>query len=245
MIACETSIDDVRRETELRKNSAEPKWAAVVDDRLIPLPRRRLNARDILAQAGAADASLLRDYNQPDDALISVDSVVDLAQGNVFRTISVCEDRIAAAPPRHGAKLAFVMDDAWEVTVQPKQTLESLRGLFDLTDEAEILRDYESPHDEAIPPGAEIRFEDGMVFRAQTVNIAVKVNNQPVQFAKRRVTGLDVKQTAVAQGVAIEVGFVLYQVKSGGGLGPAITDSELLILKKHDEFRCVAPDDNS
>jgi hypothetical protein len=59
------------------------------------------------------------------------------------------------------------------------------------------------------------------------------------------VTGLEVKQTAIAQGVSIDVGCVLYRLKKGGGLGPAIGDQDRIALKKCDEFRCVAPDDNS
>ena len=38
--------------------AAAPKWAALVGDRLVPMPRRRLRARDILHQAGGPDGAV-------------------------------------------------------------------------------------------------------------------------------------------------------------------------------------------
>lgn len=223
---------------------AAPKWAAVVADRLIPLPRQRLKGRDILAQAGRPDAILLRDYNQPGDVVIHPDETVDLAECNVFRLVDAC-DAPHPGLPREAAKLAFIMDDAWEVTIQPVQTLQSLRGLFGLPDDAQIFRDYESPNDQEVEPGTKVQFADGPVFIARIEGLTVKVNRQPVHFKKRRETGLQIKQTAIDQKVAIELGFVLHRKQPDGEYGPAIRDDEAVILKECDEFRCVAPYDNS
>lgn len=233
-----------RTHSESEDHSA-PKWAAVVDDTPYPMPRRRLKARDIAAQSGAATRILIRDYNQPVDIVLQPDDVIDLADGNVFRTAEPCEN--AAIAPPHGAvpKLAYFADDAWEVTVQPHQTTESLLGLFGLPDDAELVRDFESPADQKLEPNEKVNFADGPVFRVRIRSLTVKVNNQPVRFTQRAVTGLEVKQTAINQGVAIDVGCVLYRIKPEGGLGPAIGDQERLHLRHCDEFRCVAPDDNS
>ncbi len=229
---------------EAPHRTAAPKWAALVEDRLIPLPRQRVRGRDILAQAGRPAAVLLRDYNQPGDVIIDPDDWVDLAEGNVFRLVDAC-----AAPcdglPRESAKLAFVVDDAWEVTVQPVQTLESLRGLFGLPADARVFRDLESPDDQEILPDQTVRFADGPVFRAVITGVTVKVNRQPVRFKHRKQTGLSIKQTAIDQGVKIELGFVLHQKLPSGEYGPAIRDDQPVILRECDEFRCVAPDDNS
>jgi hypothetical protein len=143
-------------------NSA--KWAAVVDDRVVPMPRRRLKARDILHQADVpAGRSLVRDFNSPNDVGFNADADVDLAEGNVFRTAENCEhsDRIVCDAP---AKLAFVVDDRWEVTIQPKQTGETLRGLFELSQHVDLLRDHESPHDDAIEDDERLTFAEGPVF---------------------------------------------------------------------------------
>lgn len=228
-----------------RRGEAEAKWAAIVDDRLVPMPRRRLKARDILHQSGAEPGLILvRDYASPNDIGFDPDADVDLADGNVFRTESGCKcsrEIPCDAPP----KLAFVADDHWEVTIQPEQTGKTLRGLLGIPGDAELLRDHESPKDEPIGEGEKIEFADGPVFITRGGTITVKVNNNPVKFTKRRVTGLEIKQTAIAQGVRIEVGFVLYPVKPDGGAGAAIGDSEKVKLSECDEFRCVAPDDNS
>ena len=172
------------------------------------------------------------------------DAVIDLADGNVFRTGTGCKcrDEIPCdAPP----KLAFVADDHWEVTIQPQQTGETLRGLLAIPDSAELLRDHESPVDEPVGNDEKIEFADGPVFITRSNTITVKINNNPVEFTKRIVTGLELKQTAIKQGVRIEVGFVLYPVKTDGGAGASIDDAEKVTLRDCDEFRCVAPDDNS
>lgn len=221
------------------------KWAVVVDDRLIPMPRRVVRARDVLAQAGARSGILVRDLSQPQDIPIAADVQIDLAEGNVFRVVPSCEAQGEEVLGHGPAKLAFVMDDAWELTLQPKQSLESLRGLFDLPDDAEVQRDYQSPRDEMIHANSVVRIEDGPVFLSRITCITIKVNNHPVRMTKRRVTGLEIKQTAIAQGVAIDLQCVLYRIMKDGDLSAAIKDDQHVLLRKCDQFRCIAPDDNS
>jgi hypothetical protein len=73
--------------------------------------------------------------------------------------------------------------------------------------------------------------------------LVVKVNRQPVEFKTRRTTGLGVKQTAIAQGVKIELDFSLF--KRSGGHSEPIADDQRLHLHEDEEFRAVAPDDQS
>lgn len=221
------------------------KWAALVNDQLFPMPRRKLKTRDIAAQAGVPGTILIRDYNQPLDVVIPSDADVDLAQGNVFRILESCENPSTSPIPGAAAKLAYVADDAWEVTVIPNQTTESLRGLLGLPDDAELFRDLESPNDQRIEPGELIRFEDGPVFRTQIKTIVVKINNNDVRFQRRVVTALELKKTAIAQGIKIDEEFALYRIGNDGSLGPAIADQDNVVLKCGDEFRCLAAHDNS
>jgi hypothetical protein len=141
-----------------------PKWAALVGDRLFPMPRQKLHAQDILDQMGVGrDFVLVRDYGSPNDVVLADEMLVDLAEGNVFRVIPRCE----AAPQAHctgPAKLAFVCDDGWEVTLISKQTGHSLKRLFCLPEDAVLLRDFESPQDEPIADDATVEFKDGAVF---------------------------------------------------------------------------------
>ena len=144
--------------------SPAPKWAALITDTLFPMPRRKLAARDILDQAGVGrEFVLVRDYGSPNDVVLADDALVDLAEGNVFRVIPRCE--VAPQAPCTGpAKLAFVCDDEWEVTLISKQTGRSLKRLLGLPDDAVLLRDFESPQDEPIADDATVEFKDGAVF---------------------------------------------------------------------------------
>jgi hypothetical protein len=235
----------VAEHTSKRRPTA--KWAIVLGDQLFPMPRQKLVARDILDQAGVGpDFVLVRDYDSPSDVVLNDKTEVDLAQGNVFRVTPRCEASTQPEPRCTApAKLAYVCDDVWEVTVQGKQTGHSVKRLLGLPDDAELLRDFESPNDLLLGDADVVLFADGPVFTARRFTITVKVNNKPVQFTKRRVTGLEIKQTAIAQGVKIDLGCVLYQVKPDGQLGPAIRDDQCVTLKHCDAFSCVAPDDNS
>lgn len=167
------------------------KWAALIDDRLVPLPRRLLPASVILQQAGASEhMALVRDFSSPDDFGFDPDATVDLAEGNVFRTSSVCERRrtVTASAP---AKLAFVVDDAWEVTVQPIQSGHSLRGLLGVRSSRVLLRDFESPIDEPIEDHEQLKFRDGPVFitrPGKPHDVTIIVEGTPHQWHAPEIT---------------------------------------------------------
>jgi len=74
--------------------------------------------------------------------------------------------------------------------------------------------------------------------------VTVKVNNQPVTFQDHKATGLEIKQTAIQQGVQIELNFNLFRVKGGGKLDP-IKDNETVTLHPNEEFRATTADDDS
>ena len=232
---------DSTRPTDL---PAAPKWAAVVGDRLIPLPHSHLKARDILFEVGAKPGTpLIRDYDSPHDIILLDDAAVDLAEGNVFRT-----ERQATPgdgmPPDAPPKLAFVVDDAWEVMIRPSQTGQILRDLFEIPAEAELLRDYTSPHDRIVEDNDEILFADGPVFRTRVGSVTVKVNTNPVRVPLRG-TALALKQAAIDQKVTIQIDFLVFRIHADGSLSPEIPDTELLTFHEGEEFSCVATDDNS
>lgn len=221
------------------------KWAALIRDELFPMPRRRLKARQVLDIIGArADQVLARDHNSPNDRIFGDDEEVDLGDGNVFYLAPRCE---AASQPcgSEPAKRAWVVDDRWEIGISASIRVSGLRSLLDIADDVELLRDFESPHDQPIADDAELKHADGPVFRTERKSVTVKVNNQSVVFHHRQVTGAQVKQQAKSQGVAIELDFLLYRVESDGQLSPSIKDHELVLLTDCAEFRCIAADDNS
>lgn len=76
------------------------------------------------------------------------------------------------------------------------------------------------------------------------VSITVSVNRQPVTFHQRKATGAEIKATAISQGVAIQSDFNLFIVEGPNQLKP-IGDTDVVELHPNQEFRAVAPDDNS
>jgi hypothetical protein len=205
---------------ELPDTGSSAKWGAIVDDRLIPLPRRQLKARDILYQAAAdADsATLVRDFNSPNDIGFEPDAQVDLADGNVFRIVAgACERRHVVTS--ESPKLAFAVDDRWEVTIQPKQTAESLRGLLDIRDDVELLRDFESPIDEPIEEGERVSFKDGPVFitrKADGHEITIIVRGRPRKVSGRSISFDEV--VALAYNPVRTEPFIVYTVSYSRGL---------------------------
>jgi len=73
--------------------------------------------------------------------------------------------------------------------------------------------------------------------------VRVSVNSQPVDLPERHLTGLDIKQAAIAQSVAIELGFQL-SLKRGDSY-EVIGDADTVEIHRDEEFLAVAPDDNS
>lgn len=74
--------------------------------------------------------------------------------------------------------------------------------------------------------------------------VTVLVNEKRVVFDEERQTGLSIKQTAIAQGVAIELDFVL-SIERGGGKTELIGDDEKIKLHDGDRFLAIPNDDNS
>jgi hypothetical protein len=75
------------------------------------------------------------------------------------------------------------------------------------------------------------------------VIMTVNVNHKPVNMPLRG-TVLDLKRAAIDQLVPIDLGFLVFMVKPHG-LSPALPDDTVLTFHQGEEFRCVAPDDNS
>jgi hypothetical protein len=73
--------------------------------------------------------------------------------------------------------------------------------------------------------------------------VEVMVNGQAVELAERRMTGLEIKQAAIAQGVLLEETFQL-SVRHGQRY-QVVGDDERITVRPNLEFLAVAPDDNS
>ena len=155
------------------------------------MPRRQLAAADILFQASAAaNLTLVRDFNSPTDVGFTPSAKVDLAEGNVFRLVHACAEQDNVRPNAE-PKLAFVVDDRWEIVIRGMQTVASLRGLFDLGNDTDLLRDYESPRDELLDDDDNVRFADGPVFVTRPATerkVTIIVNARPREWSGRTIS---------------------------------------------------------
>ena len=70
------------------------------------------------------------------------------------------------------------------------------------------------------------------------------VNDRAVNVQGPRITGLEIKQAAIAQGVLIQLSFVLYE-ELGNHHTKTISDSEMVTVHPQSRFVAIANDDNS
>ena len=186
-----------------------PKWAAVVNDILVLLPQH-VTARLIKEEAGIpAELTLVRDHGSPNDIPFDDEAKLNLSEGNVFYTLPRCEVKPAngcVAPP----KLAFVINDHAEQSLNPRQSGRSLRELFGFAPTVRLFRDYESPNDTAIGLDDVVEFPDGPVFytRRADVGLTIAVNKQTFGEAdgvKTHMTGREIASLVSPQPDKTEV----------------------------------------
>lgn len=77
--------------------------------------------------------------------------------------------------------------------------------------------------------------------KAQTITITV--NKKPVVVQERKITGLEIKQAAIAQGVNIQLDFQLALLMPRGE--KIIGDADEIVVTKTHKFVATAADDNS
>jgi NAD(P)H-flavin reductase len=74
--------------------------------------------------------------------------------------------------------------------------------------------------------------------------VTIHVNNKPVTIRGPKATGAQIKNAAIAQGVAIQANFQLLE-ELGGGRTRVIADGEEVHVSDKTRFVAIAPDDNS
>jgi len=74
--------------------------------------------------------------------------------------------------------------------------------------------------------------------------IEVLVNEQSVDLQGKSAAGIEIKAAAIAQGVIIQMNFVL-QEELPNGTSRIIGDGDEVRLREHLRFTAIAPDDNS
>ena len=151
--------------TIIPSQKSEARWFALVNDRIVIMPRKVVEVALLrtLAQVPTEQA-LVRDYSSPFDVSLPDGGSVDLSGGNVFVLRPRMTEKVDLHPTEASPKLALAVDDKFEIIQIQELPVEALKCLFKLPPDVELLRDFESPHDEIIPSCATIRFIDGPTF---------------------------------------------------------------------------------
>lgn len=74
--------------------------------------------------------------------------------------------------------------------------------------------------------------------------IEVLVNEKPVTFGNKKQTGLSIKQAAIAQGVGIQLDYVL-SIERGSGKTELVGDDDRIEIHNGERFLAIPNDDNS
>lgn len=82
-----------------------------------------------------------------------------------------------------------------------------------------------------------------MAATPQVHTVTIQVNNNPVEVEGPRISGLEIKQAAIDQGVEIQIDFQLAEIKDAKR--QIICDDDIVTVNKNSKFVATAPDDNS
>ena len=72
----------------------------------------------------------------------------------------------------------------------------------------------------------------------------ISVNKKPVSLAEPIITGLEIKEAAIEQGLPIDPGFQLARVEADGK-HQIVGDSDKVDVREFKTFFATAPDDNA
>lgn len=75
-------------------------------------------------------------------------------------------------------------------------------------------------------------------------SVVVVVNEKNVRLNGKAQTGLSIKTQAIAQGVPIQLDFVL-SIELGGGRTELVPDEKKIKVREHERFLAIPNDDNS
>ncbi|MGH8094612.1 MAG: hypothetical protein ACREIF_14265 [Chthoniobacterales bacterium] len=209
-----------------------------MNDEPIPMPRQIVQVAVIKAQAEVpSDQTLVRDHGSPHDVVLRDGEAVDLRKGNTFYTLATCDVK-----PRGqcdaSAKLTYFVDDRPELTLNPKQTGQTIRDLFGLSKDVNLIRDYESSHDEPVQPSDRAPFEKGPVFitRRQHVELTITVNHKKfteTDGVKHHMTGRQIAALVSGNPDRTEV------FRLGKGEPEGVPLDKEIRVENCDEFRVI------
>jgi predicted PP-loop superfamily ATPase len=89
-----------------------------------------------------------------------------------------------------------------------------------------------------------VKVHEHQNFEAVPNKLEIIVNGKPVTIDHKELTGRQIKEAAIAQGVKIEIDFVLFEDLSNGKQ-VVVKDDQLVKVHEHQRFEAITNDDNS
>lgn len=175
-----------------------PRWCALIDDNIVIAPTIELKASLLIELAKInPETTLFRDYNSDKDKAIDKNQNINLSEGNVFYTVKK-GGKYNDNKPTSIAKLAFFVDDRFEIVTIDRLSYSGFCDLFGL-DDVNLYRDFESPNDEIIKDDSVIFFKDGPTFYTRPKEskiIKIFVNSREKEVQKKELSYKEIVEFA-------------------------------------------------
>lgn len=202
----------------------------IIDGRSYDAPKRRLTGAQLRELLDPVAENIWLDVPDAQDHLVGDTETIALTDGMRFFTDRALTIYIDKVP--YLVRSTSITED--QIRALPQPPIPESHGVW---------KDVQDDLDDPIRDGEVVTIADGDRFFSRAVTIRVTVNRQQVSLDGRVHTGQQIKDAAIAQGVAISSDFLLLRKKSKS-FAP-VGDDEQIRVRRDDEFRAVNGDDNS
>lgn len=202
----------------------------IIDGRPHTTPRRRLTGVQLRELLDPAAENIWLDVPDAQDHLVGDAETIVLKDGMRFFTDRALTIHIDKVP--YLVRSTSLTENQLRALPQPP-----------IPESHDVWRDVQDDLDDPIRDGEVVTIADGDRFFSRAVTVRVTVNRRQVSLNGRLHTAQQIKDAAIAQGVAISPDFLLLRKK--GKSFTAVGDDEQVRVHRDEEFRAVNGDDNS
>lgn len=202
----------------------------IIDSRLYEAPKRRLTGAQLRALLDPVAETIWLDVPDAQDHLVGDAETIALKDGVRFFTDRALTIYIDKVP--YKIRSTSITED--QLRALPQPPIPESHGVW---------KDVQDDLDDPIRDGEVVTIVDEDRFFSRPVTVRIIVNRKPVTLSGRLHAGQQIKDAAIAQGVAISADFLLLR-KNGKNFMP-VGDDEQIRVHRDDEFRAVNGDDNS
>ncbi|MFJ6427884.1 multiubiquitin domain-containing protein [Microbacterium maritypicum] len=202
----------------------------IIDGRPYNAPKRRLTGVQLRELLDPTPKNIWLDVADAQDHLVGDAETIALKDGMRFFTDRALTIYIDKVP--YLVRSTSITED--QLRALPQRPIPESHGVW---------RDVQDDLDDPIRDGEVVTLADGDRFFSRAVTVRITVNRQQVSLNGRLHTGQQIKDAAIAQGVAISADFLL--LRKTGKSFTAVGDDEQVRVRRDEKFRAVNGDDNS